>query len=527
MGKHFKNYFINLIVPAFVFAFVTGSFTALVITLYKYLAKHVVGYSQTAYAFVAAHPYLIPVGLIALFGLAFLFKFIYKKVPSLKGGGIPTSISVLRDIVSFKWLRTLIGVFFMSLVGFLIGLPLGSEGPSVQMGTAIGKGCISPLKKKHGAWRRYSMTGGACAGFAVATGAPISGVMFAIEEAHQRISPMIIMVSATAVMFASLIAELLAPIFGVSTALFPSLTLPTLSISEIWIPLVVGVVVGLFSVLFLRYYRLISKLFKKVLKSVPVQYKIFAVFALTFILGICSFSFISTGHELILSLFLNRPQIWMLVLILIVRATLTLSCNTNGLTGGMFLPILALGTVISSVLGSLAVSLLGVNEQYYSLILVIGITSCISGMMKMPLTAIFFSVEALSCSTNIIYVIVAAVISFVITEIFREVSINDIVVENKQKEVDLGKTAVTVETLVTVNKSSFAEGKQMRDILWPHGLHVLAVKKKRAISEQNASSYGGYVMREGDVIHIRYTTFNEQNLIRQLYDIVGEEQSNE
>ena len=145
----------------------------------------------------------------------------------------------------------------------------------------------------------------------------------------------------------------------------------------------------------------------------------------------------------------------------------------------------------------------------------------------MPLTAILFSVEALSCSTNIIYVIVAAVISFVITEIFREESINDIVVMNKQKEVDLDKNAVTVETFVMVNKSSFAEGKQMRDILWPHGLHILAVKRRRATREQNASSNGGYVMREGDVIHIRYTTFNEQNLTRQLYDIVGEEQFSE
>ena len=72
----------------------------------------------------------------------------------------------------------------MSLLSFLMGVPLGNEGPSVQIGTAVGRGTTRIALRKRFAWDRYSMTGGACAGFAVATGAPISGILFAVEEAH-------------------------------------------------------------------------------------------------------------------------------------------------------------------------------------------------------------------------------------------------------------------------------------------------------------------------------------------------------
>ena len=155
--------------------------------------------------------------------IAVLFSHIYKKQPRVRGGGIPSSIALLRGIVTFKWLRTLIGVFFMSMTSFLIGVPLGNEGPSVLMGTAIGKGSVSVIAKKHPAWSRYAMTGGACAGFAVATGASVSGVLFAVEEAHQRISPMILLVGAVSVLFAQIVSYILCPLLGLSTMLFPSI----------------------------------------------------------------------------------------------------------------------------------------------------------------------------------------------------------------------------------------------------------------------------------------------------------------
>ncbi len=522
MKKNFKNYFINLMVPAFVFGSITGIFTAVIVLLYKLCAKHVIALSEKGYHYLGENLPLIPLIILALLVLAFVFSYIYRNISNLRGGGIPASIGFLRGVLPFKWARNVFGIFILSLVNFLIGVPLGNEGPSVQMGTAMGRGCVFAFAKKNRAWDRYSMTGGACAGFTVATGAPISGIMFAIEEAHQRISPMIIIVSSVSVMFSYLTTELLAPILGVSAALFPQMELISLSVKDIWIPLAVGVIIGLFAVLFLNYYNIINAFFNKKLKNRLLTIKIFIVFIATLGMGLCSFSFISTGHELILELFHGEATIYMIILILLVRATITISANASGLTGGIFLPIIALGAVVASVLGEVGESFLGLSQEYYVIILVLGITACISGMMKMPLTAIVFAVEALSCYNNILFVITTAAVAFVITEIFETKSINDTVLHRKIDEMHEGKTPVLIDARVTVKEGAFAIGKQTRDIFWPSNLFVLSIRHSETLKTV-VDGHGGKEIMVGDVLHVRYSTFNEEQTLEELMAIVGEQ----
>ncbi|MBQ2765814.1 MAG: chloride channel protein [Clostridia bacterium] len=518
-----KQYFINLIFPAFIFGSLTGILSAAIIMLYKLCAKHIIHFSEIGYAYLRGQVYLIPIIAALLFGVALLFAFFYRKSSNLQGGGIPTSIGILRGIISFHWLRNLIGVFFLSLVSFLIGVPLGNEGPSVQMGTAVGKGSIACLAKKHRAWDRYAMTGGACAGFSIATGAPISGMLFGIEEAHQRISPMIMIVSATSVVFSHLTAQILSPLLGVSASLFPSLSLPTLTVKHIWIPVVIGIAVGLFAVLFLKYYKLLNKFWNETTEKLPHALKIFFVFLATLLLGVCSFSFISTGHELILTLFDGKISAYMLVLILLVRSSLTLSANSNRITGGIFLPILALGAVFSAILGRVLELIPGMGGEYYPLILVLGITACISAMMKMPLTAIVFAIEALSCYNNIFYVITVSAAAFIITEIFEVTSINDSVLDNRIEKQNRVKELKVIDTFITVQKDSFAIGKQIRDIFWPANLFVLSLKHGENHGVE-VDEHGTKAIDEGDIIHVRYSTYDELQTREELMAIVGEQE---
>jgi len=522
MRKQYQSTVIRLVLPTVLFGAITGVLTAALVVFYKYCAKHVIALSEHGYAFLGENPIWIPVVLAAFLGIACLFAEIYRRVPNMRGGGIPTSIGILRGIIPMKWLRNMLGIFVMSLTGFLIGVPLGNEGPSVQMGTAMGRGSVFLLTRKHRAWDRYAMTSGACAGFSVATGAPISGILFAVEEAHQRISPIILIMATSSVMFAEVTNQLLSPLLGVPTELFELSNLPTLPVRELWIPLVIGLIMGLFAVLFLRYYRLLRTFYNKVLKRVPHWIKIFFVFALTLALGLCSYSFISTGHHLMLSLFdlSATPAIWMLLLILVVRATLTLSANTNKITGGIFLPLLALGTLLAASIGKGIESLFGLGQDYYTVLLLLGITACIAGMMKMPLTAIIFSVEALSGYGNIISVIVVASVAFIITEIFSAHSINDIVLDTRIDELHEGKKEREIDTYVTVRPESFAIGKQIRDIFWPNNLFVLAVRRDDR-QRDHPKAHGGKELREGDILHVHCTTFDRAQTMRELEAIVG------
>ena len=510
--KHNLN-FINLFFPTIVLGAITGVFTSVVVNIYKFIASHIIHFTESTYADFGEKLWLIPVIVVALVVISVVFAIIYRKEPNLKGGGIPSSIAALKGIMKIKWVANLVGVFVLSLVSFLFGVPLGNEGPSVQMGTAAGAGISCLWQKKHKAWERYSMTGGACAGFSVATGAPISGVVFAIEEAHRRISPMILIVAGSSVMFAGLTTEILAPVLGVSKSLFPEFALPVLSIKEVYIPLIVGLVCGIIAVLFLKLYCWLDALYNKRMAKVPHQFKIFAVFAITVVAGAISVNFISTGHELVLHLFEHSMPLLMLIAILVVRALLTLSANTNGITGGIFLPLLALGAASAAIIANVGINYFSIDDKYYTIILVFGLVACISAMMKMPLTSVVFAVEALGCYENIVYVVLVAMVSYSLTEIFAVKSINDIVVEKREEQhYELGPIK-TLDMTVVVKEGAFAVGREISDVLWPLGLIVLSV--------QHEAAHGGSVLRCGDVLKLRCTTCDEAALKEELDAIVG------
>ncbi len=524
--QRLKGHFINLIFPAFIFGAITGLLTALVVILYKLVAKFVIEGSQNFYIVLRNNLYFIPLVLIAFFGIALLFSRIYKKEKRTSGGGIPSAIAILRGIVTLKWLRTLIGVFFMSMTSFFIGVPLGNEGPSVLMGTAIGKGSVKTLAKRHPVWSRYAMTGGACAGFAVATGASVSGVLFAIEEAHQRVSPMIILVGAIAVLFAQIVSEILCPLLGLSTSIFPNMSLVNLAIKDVWLSLLIGVVIGFFAVVFLKYYHIINKFFNTKLKKTSHSLKIFFVFAITLFFGLVSFSFVSTGHETFSLLLENNLMIYALIILLLVRMTLTLFANTNKLTGGVFVPILALGAIMASIVGKSLEGLFGLSNEYYTIIIVLGISSCISAMMKMPLTAIVFSMEALGGVGNILHIIIAVAVSYIITEIFKTKGINDSIIKNIIKSQEETHERKIIDTHVVIKKGCFAENMHIKDILWPANFFLLSIIPSKSRQVQ-IDQQGDKSFHEGDILHIRYETFDEPYTKKALTDIVGEQDYDE
>ncbi len=504
------------IIPAVFYGAVAGTLTGAVVVLYKFLASKAIHLSELGYTVLREQPlWVIPL-LCVLGGVAAVIAAVYKWMPTLCGGGIPTSIAALRGSISFRPLTNLIGTVLLSLVSFVIGVPLGNEGPAVQIGTALGKLGVN-VTNKNKAWSRFSMTGGACAGFSTATGAPISGILFAIEEAHGRLSPLLLIVSSVAVLFARLVSAVLSPMLGVNAHLFETLALPTLKTRQLWIPLLVGVAVGGFAVIFLWVYRKLHRLFNERLR-IHTRYKLLIVYALTMAAGMLSFSFVSTGHHLIETLFSHNTPLVFLGVLLLVRTVLTLSANCNGVTGGLFLPIMALGALLAALLGKVCV-LLGMDPALQAVFILFGITASVSGMMKTPLIAIVFSVEALSLTGNILSVVIVALVSFIITALFGAESITDHVSEIRAANARRNKVSRTETATVTVAENAFAVGKEVRDILWPEGMFVLSVSHTQ--TEAHTEAHGGKSIAAGDTLEVRYTTFDPEKTLAALNEIVG------
>ena len=144
----------------------------------------------------------------------------------------------------------------------------------------------------------------------------------------------------------------------------------------------------------------------------------------------------------------------------------------------------------------------------------------------MPLTAIVFAVEALSCYENILAIVIVSILSYFVTELFETISINDSAMEIRIEELNHGKVSKIVKEQVTVKEGSFAVGKQIRDIFWPANLFVLAVRHDTEHKEE-MDERGDKTLRVGDTLHVRYETYDPDETKRELYAIVGTQNSPE
>jgi H+/Cl- antiporter ClcA len=209
MNKYRSHYIKNLLIPCLVFSIITGVVSSLFVVVFKIASSYVVELSERLYEKVQLEPRFLPLLIAGALLMGFIASLIITFSHSCRGGGIPTSIAAIRGIVNFNWVKSIFFLPISALITFLVGVPLGTEGPCVQMGTAIGDGVIQVVgRKKHRGWRRYMMVGGAASGFALATGSPITAVMFSMEELHKTFSPLLFSVVSVSVIVSQLMSHL-------------------------------------------------------------------------------------------------------------------------------------------------------------------------------------------------------------------------------------------------------------------------------------------------------------------------------
>ena len=76
MKTRFKSYFVNLLIPSFVFGSITGVATAVVISIYKLVAGEVIHLSEMTYSALRTAPLWLLAAVPALLLLDWIFAFI-------------------------------------------------------------------------------------------------------------------------------------------------------------------------------------------------------------------------------------------------------------------------------------------------------------------------------------------------------------------------------------------------------------------------------------------------------------------
>lgn len=507
------NYLKNILIPCLLLSGVAGILTGALIFLFKLVANLVIHLSADIYAAAMSNPrYILPI-LLGAAVLGALSYVLLRIAPECKGGGIPTAVAALRGFISFGWIKSIFVLFSSAMITFFAGVPLGNEGPSVQMGCAVGKGTVNVFAHKNKAWEKYIMTGAASGGFAAATGAPLSGILFAFEEVHRRFSPIIFMAVSTATIASAATMEMLCDMSGRSSGLFALSSHPVLPIKFIWIALAIGALCGVVAIVFTKLYKRVDFVVNRAMEKVPFLVKMVAVFLVSASLGILGAGFIGSGHELIDEIFSGEASVWyFLLMYLLVRGFMLILANNVGVTGGTFIPTLTFGALVGALCAKAVIATGIIGAEYHALFVCIGMAAFLAAASRTPLTAIAFALEALAGMSNILPIAAATAFAYLIIETVGIHSFTDTVIEHKVRASIRGKTSQAIDVHMTVQRDAFVVGKEIRDILWPPNCLVLSIKRVNV---------GNAAMFEGDVLHLRCLTYDRTETMILLEALIG------
>lgn len=412
----------NILLSAFI-GFLLGA----LIFAFKSVAK--ILYQSSDYILSAVKNRLeyLPLIILGVCLISYVVYLLLKGEPNARGGGIPVAEARVREKINFNPLKVGAKAVFSSYCSYFSGLPLGSEGPSVLLGACVGD-AVSRLDKDKSD-NALIKAGTACA-FSAITGAPVAGVFFIEEEMHDGISLKKILCIVTAIIFACLSNYLLCYVFNQDFAMFGYNLVEKIPLKYYYLAIICGVISGVFSFAFVNVFALCNKVGINKLSKIPLYIKILFCFLTCCLIAIFVEETRGSGHHLIISIENGQVDTSILVLVLILKLVALFIISTSGVSGGIFIPMLAVGAILGGILGNSVVTL-GVPETVYMGLIGAVCVSFLSGAQQSPLTAIFFSIEAMGGFINAPFTLISILVSFVIVKLLKGKPIYNKLLENR------------------------------------------------------------------------------------------------
>ena len=511
---------------------VTGITVGVVVTFYNLLFTYSENFASFAYDAIRNNPAWIPVWLVALGVCVFMITSAVQASKIIKGCGVPVTEGATRGLLRLRWWRDVTLMFAVTLVEVFMGLSIGSEGSSILIGGALGDGVSSGLRRNFMV-RRYQVTGGACAGLAVASNAPLTGIVFAFEEAHKRFTPEVFITAFASVVFAVFTRSLLFFGMGLKENLGPSFTMftmPTQTMPLINYLFVLGsaIVCSVLGVLAYKGVIGARKLFHKIsIKSSYWQDVVRIAIAVLIGGGISLFAAdaMGSGHHLIESLatksshgpsLFGMPLVWVLIIVVLLRWIATCANVGAGIPCGIFVPIIAVGACIGAALNQGWVAL-GMDPQFCDLLVLICMATFFATVVKAPLTAIIMVCEFTGSFTPLLPVVIGVSIGYLIGNVARTDGIYEELLEIYEQEEKLHE-ALKEETFeVVVAEGSLADKREIKTVLWPSNARVVTILRdgKSVLPE------GKTLLHAGDALTIVCKTEDREVSRDDLTHIVG------
>jgi len=371
--------------------------------------------------------------------IALLTRFVF---PEVRGSGVNQTKAALYIHNGYISIRTVIGKFLLSALAIGSGHSLGPEDPSLQ----IGAGVASLLSRRAGLSRqrlRLFAPVGAAAGLAAAFNAPISAILFVIEEVIGQWSAGIL----GSIVLAAVSSVVVARWFWGTEPMF---RIPSISLRdprELLAYAVMGIVGGVASLLFSTALGWLRPRLRR--QSVNWQ-TLQPALAGLLVGGIGYFGLpqvMGAGYGAIDQAMHAQFALRMLLLLAGFKIIATTLSFSSGTPGGMFAPTLFIGAMLGASVGTvehLIFPHLGVTIGAYALV---GMGVLFAAFLRAPLTSVFMVLEVSGNYSVILPVILANTIAYLIARSLQPVPIFELLthqdgldlpsMEEQREEIDL------------------------------------------------------------------------------------------
>jgi CIC family chloride channel protein len=394
-----------------------------------------------------------------------------KFAPEAAGSGIPHLEAVLRGFRTLRGPRVLLVKFLGGMLAISSGLALGREGPTVQMGAAVAdivgtKLHVSPTE------RRTLLAAGAGAGLAAAFNAPLSGLIFVLEEIQRDFRP----IAFGAAFVAAAAADIIARSFTGQLPVFMVPAYPVPPLGALPIFLLLGLVVGWFGILFNE--SLLRNL--NIFGRVPPRYTLLLAALVGIGVGIIGWfepAALGGGHSVAEEAMAGHIALVALPLWFIVRFTLTMVSYSTGAPGGIFAPLLAIGALLGLGVGLLTHLWVPAMAPHPEIFAVVGMAAYFTAIVRAPLTGIVLILEMTGNYGQMLPLVVACFTAYIVAEYGKTLPIYEALLE---RDLSRGGHEVPRDTTLvrefTVQPGSPFDGIRVREMGLPAGCILVAVR---------------------------------------------------
>jgi CIC family chloride channel protein len=341
--------------------------------------------------------------------------------PAARGSGVnqtKAALYVYNGYISFK---TVIGKFITAALAIGAGHSLGPEDPSLQIGAGVASMIARKLNLSRQRLRLFAPVG-AAAGLAAAFNAPISAILFVIEEVIGQWSAAVL----GSIVLSAISSVVVARWFWGSEPMFriPAVTLR--DPRELTAYAVLGVFGGVFALIFSK---ALGSL-RPVLRRQPRWTHFLQPGVAGLLVGLIGFvgfpQVMGPGYEVIDQAMHGQFAWKMLLALALLKLLATTLSFSSGTPGGMFAPTLFVGAMLGACVGSFEKLYFPHFTGSVGSYALVGMGVLFAGFLRAPLTSVFMVLEVSGNYSIVLPVILANTIAYLLSRSLQPTPIFEI-----------------------------------------------------------------------------------------------------